>query len=56
MKLQINPIAKFFLRKIVLPAIGRAIADGKNPLTKETAKDALERMVIEEARRRVSRG
>lgn len=56
MKLPIGAIARFALRKIVLPAIGRAIADGKNPLTKEAAKDALERMVIEEARRRVSRG
>jgi hypothetical protein len=52
MKLPIGAIARFALHKIVLPAIGRAIADGKNPLTKEAARAELERAVIEEARRR----
>lgn len=53
MKLPIGAIARFALRKIVLPAIGRAVADGKNPLTKEAAKHALEQAVADEVRRRV---
>lgn len=56
MKLPINAIARFALRRIVLPAIGRAIQDGKNPLTKEAAKRALQNAVMEEMRGRVERG
>lgn len=55
MKLPINPIANFFLRKVVLPAIGRAIADGKNPLTKEAAKQAIERALQDEAAKQLAK-
>lgn len=51
MKLPIGAIARFALNKIVLPAIGKAIADGMNPLTREAAKDALEQAVRREAER-----
>lgn len=53
MNLPIGAIARFALKHIVLPAIGKAIADGKNPLTKETAKDALEQAVQREAAKRL---
>lgn len=51
MKLPIGKLALLALNKIVLPAIGKAIADGKNPLTREAAKDALEQAVRREAER-----
>lgn len=53
MRLPIGAIARFALKRIVLPAIAKAVADGKNPLTKEAAKGAVEQMVQDEVRRRV---
>lgn len=53
MKLPIGAIARFALHRIVLPAIAKAVADGKNPLTKDAAKNAVEQMVQDEVRRRV---
>lgn len=53
MKLPIGIIAKFALKRIVLPAIGKAIADNDNPLTKEAAKRALEQALQDEATRQV---
>lgn len=55
MKLPIGAIARFALRKIVLPAIAKAVADGKNPLTKDAAKEALQDLVQDEVRKRVLR-
>lgn len=55
MKLPIGAIARFALRKIVLPAIGKAIASNSNPLTKEGAKQALEQALQEEARRQLAK-
>lgn len=54
-KLPIGAIARFALRRIVLPAIGKAVADGSNPLTKAEAKRALEEAVQDEVMRRVGR-
>lgn len=56
MKLPIGALARFALKRIVLPAIGRAVASGKNPLTKDAAKDALEQAVQDEVRRRMLKG
>lgn len=53
MKLPIGAIARFALKRIVLPAIGKAIADGKNPLTKDAAERALRDAVQAEVVRRV---
>lgn len=55
MKLPIGIIARFALKRIVLPAIGKAIQSGGNPLTKEAAKRALEKAVQDEVLRRVTR-
>lgn len=55
MKLPIGAIARFALKRIVLPAIGKAVASGKNPLTKEAAKRALEQAVQDEVMRRATR-
>lgn len=55
MKLPIGAIARFALNKIVLPAIGRAIASKGNPLTKEGAKQAIEQALQEEARRQLAK-
>lgn len=49
----LGKIATFAFKHIVLPAIGRAIADRKNPLTKEGAKSAIEEALAEEARRQL---
>lgn len=53
MKLPINLIARFALKRIVLPAIGKAIASDGNPLTKESAEKALRDAVQDEATRQV---
>ena len=53
MKLPIGAIARFALKRIVLPVIGKAVASGGNPLTKEAAKRALEEAVQDEVLRRV---
>lgn len=55
MKLPIGIIARFALNRIVLPAIGRAIATNSNPLTKDAAKRALAEAVQDEVLRRVGR-
>lgn len=55
MKLPIGMIARFALNRIVLPALAKAVASGKNPLTKEAAKRALEEAVQDEVLRRVVR-
>lgn len=55
MKLPIGAIARFALKRIVLPAIAKAVADGKNPLTKQRAKEAVENILEEEVRKRVLR-
>lgn len=53
MKLPIGAIARFALKRIVLPAIGKAIASNDNPLTKEAAKRALEQALQDEATRQI---
>jgi len=52
-KLPINLIARFAWKRIVLPAIGSAVANNQNPLTKEAAKRALEDAVQAEVARQV---
>lgn len=54
-KLPIGRIALWALNKLVLPAIGKAVASGKNPLDEQTAKRALEDAVQDEVMRRVAR-
>ncbi len=57
MKLPIGKIARFALRHIVIPALGKAIADRENPLTKDAAKAAIEAALVREAaQRRVVKG
>lgn len=55
MKLPINRIALWALNKVVLPAIGKAVASGKNPQDEQTAKRALEEALQDEVMRRVAR-
>lgn len=55
MKLPISAIARFAFNRIVLPAIGKAIADGKNPLDQQTAKRAIEQAVRREAERQIGK-
>ena len=55
MKLPINLIARFAWKRIVLPAIGSAVANNQNPLTKEAAKRALEEAVQAEVLRRLQK-
>lgn len=50
MKIPIGIIARFALR-----IVARAVADGKNPLTKEGAKAALEKAITDEAMRRIGK-
>lgn len=56
MKLPIGKIARFALHHIVIPALGKAIADRENPLTKDAAKAAIEAALLREAQRRVMKG
>lgn len=55
MKLPIGPIARFALKRIVLPAVAKAVASDSNPLTKATAKDALGAAIEAEVARQVVR-
>lgn len=55
MKLPIGPIARFALNRIVLPAIGKAIVPDRNPLTKDTAKRAIEQALQDEAMRQIGK-
>jgi hypothetical protein len=54
MKLPIGTIANFALKRIVLPAIGKAVASNKNPLTKQAAIDALRQAAQDEVNRRLN--
>jgi hypothetical protein len=51
----LGKIATFALNKIVLPAIGKAIADRSNPVTKQSAKDVLVAAVEAEATRQIGK-
>jgi hypothetical protein len=51
----LGKIATFALNRIVLPAIGKAIADRDNPTTKQSAKDILAQAVEAEAMRQVGK-
>lgn len=55
MKLPIGAIARFALKRIVLPAIGKAIASESNPLTRETAERAVKDAIRDEAFRQAGR-
>ena len=55
MKMPIGIIARFALNRIVIPAIGKAIASSNNALTKEAARQALDQKLQDEARRRLPR-
>lgn len=55
MKLPIGTIANFLLKRIVIKAIGKAIADGGNPLTKETAERAIRDAIRDEAFRQAGK-
>jgi hypothetical protein len=55
MKLPIGIIARFALNHIALPAIAKAITSDKVPLTKESAKHALEQAVQDEVWRQVAK-
>lgn len=51
----LGKIATFALNKIVLPAIGKAIADRTNSMTKQSAKDAVVAAIEAEAARQVKK-
>ncbi|MET1083776.1 MAG: hypothetical protein ABWY12_12125 [Burkholderiales bacterium] len=51
----LGKIASFALNKIVIPAIGRAIADKSNPLTVARATDALVEAAQAEALRQAGK-
>ena len=53
MRLPIGIIARFALKRIVLPAIARAAADETNPLTIATAKDAVGKAISAEVERQI---
>lgn len=55
MKLPIGAIARFALKRIVLPAIGKAIASESNPLTREAAERAVKEAIRDEALRQAGR-
>jgi hypothetical protein len=55
MKLPIGAIARFALKRIVLPAIGKAIASESNPLTKEVALREVQDAVRAEAVRQIGK-
>lgn len=55
MKLPIGAVARFALKRIVLPAIGKAIASESNPLTRETAERAVKDAIRDEAFRQAGR-
>jgi len=51
----LGKIATFALNRIVLPAIGSAIADRSNPTTKQSAKDVLVAAVEAEVARQAGK-
>lgn len=51
----LGKIASFALKRIVLPAIGKAIGDPGNPLTRQKVTDALTDAVEAEAMRQVGK-
>ena len=53
MKLPIGAIANFALKRIVIPAIAKAVLSNKNPLTKQAAVDALRQAAQDEVNRRM---
>jgi hypothetical protein len=53
MKLPIGIVARFALKRLVLPAIVKAANDPANPLTLDTAKAALVEAAEREALRQV---
>ena len=55
MKLPIGAIARFLLKRVVVPAIGKAIADGSNPLTRDAAEKAVRDAIRDEAFRQAGR-
>lgn len=55
MKLPIGAIANFALKRIVLPAIAKAVVSQKNPLTKQAAEEALRQVARDEIGRRLNR-
>jgi hypothetical protein len=55
MKLPIGAIARFALKRIVLPAIGKAIASESNPLTKEVALREVQDALRAEAVRQIGK-
>jgi len=55
MKLPIGIIARFALKRIVLPAIGKAVASKDNPLTTNSARDAVVKALQDEAFRQIAK-
>ena len=51
----LGKIATALLKRIVLPAIGKAIADPANPMTRQRAKDLLVDAVEAEAGRQIGK-
>ena len=51
----LGAIATALLKRIVLPAIGKAIADPANPMTRQRAKDLLVDAVEAEAGRQIGK-
>lgn len=51
----LGKIATFALNRIVLPAIGRAIANRDNPTTTQSAKDILTQAIAAEAQRQIGK-
>ncbi|WP_380778095.1 hypothetical protein [Sphingomonas sp. R86520] len=51
----LGAIANLLLKRIVLPAIGKAIADPANPMTKQKVKDILVDAVEAEAGRQIGK-
>lgn len=49
MKLPINLVARFLLKRVVVPAVGKAVANGK--ISTNTVKNAVEEAVKDEANR-----
>lgn len=55
MKLPINLVARFLLKRVVVPAVGKAVANGK--ISTNSVKNAVEEAVKDEANRQlVKRG
>lgn len=54
-KLPIGAVARFALKRIVLPAVARAVTDPMVPLSKDAAKAALERALQDEVVRQAEK-